>query len=105
MEGADLKVLKTKDVENPDGFEILLPFDFLIYFEDDPRETLGIQRHGNGVPGVDSLKKDTGESVCAGKRPRADSTQQITVHVSAYVYTCSMVSGEQISSPLSIMER
>ena len=37
-----LKVLKAEDVEDADGFEVFLPFDLLIYFEDDPGETLGI---------------------------------------------------------------
>lgn len=42
MKGSDLKVLKAKDVKDADWFEIFLPFDFLIDFEDDPGEALGI---------------------------------------------------------------
>ena len=39
---SDLKVLKAEDVEDADGLEVLLPFDFLVDLEDDPGETLGI---------------------------------------------------------------
>lgn len=39
---SDLKVLKTKDVKDADGFKVFLPFDLLIDLQDDPGETLGI---------------------------------------------------------------
>lgn len=41
-QSSDLKVLKAEDVEDADGFEVFLPFDFLIDFEDDPRKALGV---------------------------------------------------------------
>ena len=47
--GSDLKVLKTKDVEDADGFEVFLPFNLLIDLKYDPGETLGIQCHGNRI--------------------------------------------------------
>lgn len=36
MSSSDLKVLKSKDVKDADGFEVFLPFDLLIYLQDDP---------------------------------------------------------------------
>lgn len=47
-----LKVFEAKDVENPDGFKIVFAFYLLINSHDDPREALGVQRHGNRIPGI-----------------------------------------------------
>lgn len=44
-----LKVLEAKDVEDSDGLEVFLSFDFLVDFHYDPGKTLGIKCHGNGV--------------------------------------------------------
>ena len=42
VRGPHLKVLKAKYVEDPDGFEVVLPFDLLVDPKNDPGETLGI---------------------------------------------------------------
>lgn len=52
---SDLKVLKAKNVQNPNGLKVFLPFNLLVDFQDDPGKTLRVQRHGNGVPGIHSL--------------------------------------------------
>lgn len=57
---SDLKVLEAEDVEDADGFEVFLPLDLLIDLEDDPGETLGIQRHGNRVSGIHGLHRREG---------------------------------------------
>lgn len=56
-QSSDLKVLEAEDVKDANGFEVFLPFDLLVDPEDDPGEALGIQRHGNRVPGVYGLKR------------------------------------------------
>lgn len=50
-----LKVLEAEDVENPDGFKVVFAFYLLINSHDDPREALGVQRHGNRIPGIYGL--------------------------------------------------
>lgn len=52
---SDLKVLEAEDVQDPDGLKVFFPFDLLVDFQDDPGETLRVQRHGNGVPGIHGL--------------------------------------------------
>lgn len=54
---ANLKVLKSKNVEDADGFEVLLAPDAVVQLVNDPVETLGIKCHGHGVPGVHRLRK------------------------------------------------
>lgn len=53
-----LKVLEAKDVKDTDGLEVVPALDFLVYFHDDPGETLGVQGHGHRVPGVHGLQRN-----------------------------------------------
>lgn len=52
---SDLKVLKAEDVQDPDGLKIFFSFDLLVDFQDDPGETLRVQRHGNRVSRIHGL--------------------------------------------------
>lgn len=50
-----LEVLKSKDVQDADGFEVFFAPDAVVELADDPVETLRIKRHGHGVSGVHRL--------------------------------------------------
>lgn len=52
-----LKVLKSKDVQDADGFEVFFALDAVVELADDPVETLRIKCHGHGVSGVHRLPR------------------------------------------------
>lgn len=52
----DLEVLEAKDIQDAHRLKVFLAFDLRINLANEPREALGIQRHGEGVPGVCCLE-------------------------------------------------
>lgn len=117
-----LEVLKSKDVQDADGLEVVSAPDAIVDFADDPVEALRVKCHGHGVPGVHRLQRN--------RRGTALRTYQIwrlklslKAKIKRFVVglvsgmfhydgvlgfswqTCSTVSGVEISSPLRIMER
>lgn len=52
-----LKVFKSKDVQDADALEVVFALNLLVDLQNDPRETLRVQRHGHRVPGVHGLRQ------------------------------------------------